>query len=128
MSRWTICLAVVALMGCGGEPIVDHSRDPQMFALDVKELTAQSVAEARTSSEPADALFNLVDTLAELGAQPTGQHLSRYQEIRALATGIYEDAQAVDGRPEGLEERLDQLWALAEQLPGQVDVEELEDD
>ncbi len=128
MSRWTLCLAVLALIGCGGEAVVDHSRDPQMFAEDIKELTAQSVAEARTSSEPADALFNLVDMLAELGSQPTGQHLSVYQDIRGLASEIYEDARAVDGRPDGLEERLDRLWALAEQLPGRVEIEEVEDD
>ena len=126
MSRWMLCLAALAWIGCAEGPVVDHSRDPDMFAFDVKEVTAHSVAEARVSDEPADALFNLVDMLENLGAQPTGAHLSLYQEIRALATEIYEDAQEVDGRPEELEERLDELWALAEQLPGDVDVEDME--
>ncbi len=126
MSRWMLCLAALAWIGCAEGPVVDHSRDPDMFAFDVKEVTAHSVAEARVSDEPADALFNLVDMLENLGAQPTGAHMGLYQEIRALATEIYEDAQEVDGRPEELEERLDELWALAEQLPGDVDVEDME--
>ena len=128
MSRWMLCLVALAWIGCAGDPVVDHTRDPDMFAFDVKEVTADSVAQARVSDEPADALSGLVDILAELRAQPTGGHLSLYQEIGALATEIYEEAEALDGRPEGLEERLDQLWALAEQLPGDVEVEEFEEE
>ena len=124
MSRSIFCLVALAWIGCAEGPVVDHTRDPDMFALDVKEVTADSVAQARGSDEPAEELSGLVDMLADLRAQPTGEHLSLYQEIGALATEIYEEAQAVDGRPEDLEERLDQLWALAEQLPGDVDVEE----
>ena len=120
MSRWMLGVLVLAWMGCADGSVVDHTRDPDLFAWDVKEVTASSVAEARGSDEPADALFNLVDMLADLGAQPTGPHLSIYQEMRTMANQIYEDAQAEDERPEGLDERLDALWALAEQLPGEV--------
>ena len=121
MSRWILCFSLLALAGCGGEPVIDHSRDPEMFAIDVKELVATSVADARTSDEPADALWGIVDYLAELGRHPTGQHRNVYQQIHALASEIYADAQDVDGRPPDLDERLDELWALAEQLPGDVE-------
>ncbi len=119
MIRWTICLLMLVVLGCGGEDLVDHSRDPGMFASSVKELVLTNVEDARESDEPADALWAVVHELSpeELGRQPTGDHLSLYQQMHSLASEIQKESEAVDGRPPDLEERLDELAALAEQLP-----------
>ncbi len=113
-----LLIVLLGLAGCGGEAVIDHSRDPHAFAMDVKKLVATSVAEARLSSEPADAMFNLVEVLDELDHHPAGPHLDLYEELQELAVEIYEAAEETERRPAELEQRLDQLWALAEPLPG----------
>ncbi len=120
MYRWMLVAALCGLPGCGGESLTDHSRDPEAFAVDVKELVATTVAEAQVSLEPVDALFSLVDLLDELDQQPAGSHRELYEQIQKMASEIHEMAEQVDGRPADLEQRLDRLWALAEPLPGDV--------
>ncbi len=119
MIRWTICLLLLVVLGCGGGDLVDHSRDPEMFASNVKELVLTSVEDARESDEPADALWAVVHELSpgELGRQPTGDHLSLYQQLHTLASEIHEECEAVDGRAPELDQRLDELAALAQYLP-----------
>lgn len=120
MIRWTVCVLMLVVLGCGGGDVVDHSRDPGMFASTVKDLVHRSVEDARESDEPADALWAVVHQLEpdELRRRPTGNHLSVYQQLYTLASEIHQASEAVDGRPPNLEERLDELAALADQLPG----------
>ena len=124
-SVLVMLLTLAGLAGCGGETLIDHSRDPQAFAEDVRKLVAVSVAEARSSSEPADAMFSLVDLLEELDQHPTGSHRDLYEQLQALAGEIYQESEQAGGPPAGLEQRLDQLWALAEPLPGEATPENM---
>lgn len=117
-SLLMMLFTLLSLAGCGGETRIDHSRDPDAFAKDVRELVATSVAEARLSSEPADAMFSLVDLLEGLDQHPTGSHRELYEQLQVLAVEIYEASEQAGAPPAVLEQRLGQLWELAETLPG----------
>ena len=121
-ERLILCLSALVVLGCGpgaGErPYIDHSRDPEALAVSVKYTVDIAVDDARTSDEPADAVSSVADFLEDLSRRPTGDHLSIYRQIAALANEIVEESEAVDGRPTNLDQRLDELEELAEQLPG----------
>ena len=124
MRRLTMCVSLLVVAGCGrgsGVPYTDHSRDPERFAANVKQMVYGAVAEARTSREPADSLSGIVDTFeGRLGRLPVGQYRSIYEQLLSQASELYEACEAIDGRPPDLEPRLKELWAVAEQLPGEV--------
>jgi hypothetical protein len=123
MTRLVFCLSVVMLLGCGQSsqrPFTDHSRDPEAFALDVKQVVVDSVADARTSREPEDQVSNIVNMLDDLSGRPTGQYRDTYDQLLSLAREIRAACEAANGRPSDLETRLQELLALADQLPGHV--------
>jgi hypothetical protein len=122
MIRTTVYLSILFLVGCGSGDLVDHSRDPEMFAASVKQVVLQSAEDARESGEPADALWAVVHELEpdELRHRPTGAHGSIYEQLYSLANQIREACEAADGRTPDLNQRLDELVALADQLPGDV--------
>jgi hypothetical protein len=121
--RLILCLSVLVLLGCGQSgqrPYTDHSRDPEAFALDVKQLVVNSVEDARTSREPEDEISNIVDLLDDLSRHPTGDYRETYDQLLSLAGDIRAACEAANGRPSDLATRLDELLALANQLPGTV--------
>ncbi|TVS19393.1 MAG: hypothetical protein EA424_08645 [Planctomycetaceae bacterium] len=122
MIRTILCLLVVVLVGCGsGEQrdYVDHSRDPEAFAQNVKQLVVDSAARARTSEEPEDYISGIVDLLEDLGGRPTGAYRETYDQLLSLSREIVSECEAADGqRPPNLDQRLDELTALADELPG----------
>jgi hypothetical protein len=103
-------------------PYTDHSRDPQAYARDVKELVLLHAAEAKRSNEPGDDIRPVVDYLNSNGRRPTAEHQETYEALLAKAQDILEQCDAVGGRPAALESALDELVRLAESLPGEVAV------
>ncbi len=123
MTRLITCISLLALAGCGrgGVAYTDHSRDPERFAVNIKQLVFGAVAEARVSPEPADSISLIVDTFdGGMRRLPVGDYQPIYEQLLAEASELYEQCEAIDGRPPDLEERLAALSALAEQLPGEV--------
>lgn len=121
--RLFLCLSVLIFVGCGQSgqrPYTDHSRDPAAFALDVKQVVVNSVEDAKTSREPEDEISNIVDLLDDLSRQPTGDYRETYDQLLSLAREIHAACEAANGRPSDLSARLDDLLALADQLPGTV--------
>jgi hypothetical protein len=124
MIRSLLCLSVLALVGCGAggqRDYTDHSRDPEAFAQNVKQLVVNSAARARTSDEPEDNISSIGDLLEDLSGRPTGSYRGTYDQLLSLAREIVAECRAAGGkRPANLGQRLDELVALADQLPGQV--------
>lgn len=121
--RLFLCLSVLIFVGCGQSgqrPYTDHSRDPAAFALDVKQVVVNSVEDAKTSREPEDEISNIVDLLDDLSRQPTGDYRETYDQLLSLAREIHAACEAANGRPADLSARLNDLLALADQLPGTV--------
>ena len=126
--RKAVLLMLVANVGCGSGgstvPFKDNSQDADKYAQSVKQTVSVQVAAAMTSSEPADETSTLVSLLENPKSRPSGPHEAIYLEILAAAEKITLDCNVAEGRPEGLEQSLTELKALAEKLPGTV-VEEL---
>ncbi len=124
MIRFALCATIVLLLGCGqgnGVPYTDHSRDPEAFALTIKQMVLDAVEDARRSPEPAESVDGIVAAFdGRLHSLPVGDYRPIYEELLSVASELYEEAERIDGRPEDLDQRLDELAALAEQLPGDV--------
>lgn len=121
--RKAILLVLLANSGCSGGstvPFEDNSQDADKYALSVKQAVSDQVAGARSSSEPADQISAIVTLLENPDHRPVGPHEPIYLEILAAAKDITLDFSTTDGRPEGLEESLAKLKALADKLPGTV--------
>jgi hypothetical protein len=124
MKRIAVCLLILFVAGCGRSsmPYTDHSRDATAYAKDVKELVIDHVQLAKKSREPADMLAPIVSELEQMRERPTGEHKSIYEELLETARQLLEACQQVDGRPPGLEKQLDQLVAMVDRLPGEVNI------
>lgn len=121
--RKAILLVLLANSGCSGEstvPFKDNSQDADKYALSVKQAVSDQVAGAMSSSEPADQISAIVTLLENPDHRPTGPHEAIYLEILAAAKDITLDFSTTEGRPEGLEESLAKLKALADKLPGTI--------
>ncbi len=124
MTRLALCVAVTLVVGCSGGngvPYTDHSRDPEAFALTIKQMVFNAVEDARESPHPAESLDGIAAAFeGGLGRLPVGDYRSVYEELYSVASDLYEEAERIDGRPADLETRLHELVALADQLPGDV--------
>ena len=130
MSRLFVCLPFLlaaALTGCGGTeepPFTDNSRDPAAYARDVKTLVLRAADRLKGSpEEPATQVTELVNVLRLYPDQPVGEHEATYAAL--LKTG--EELQALyektpSGKPAGADEKIAELVATAEKLPGEVTV------
>ncbi len=112
----------VMLAGCGGAsvPFKDDSKDTAAFALSVKQVVLNAVEELKTSKQPADTLRSIMQTVSELEACPTGEHLSTYQQIHTIAADLL--AKSENGRSSDLTAKLTEMSKLANTLPGEVTV------
>lgn len=119
MVRRIIILLTLAVAGCAGShaAYTDHSRDPQAYAQDVKEMVGDHVKLARQAREPADMLAPIVSELEQLDERPVGEHRMFYETLLAAARDVMDACQRVDGRPPRLDYQLDQLLSLLDQLP-----------
>jgi hypothetical protein len=127
MHRFLVgCLLVsfFGVAGCGGgespHPFTDHTQDAEAYAKEVKTLTVRMAEATKTSPEPADNLRALVEQLENPNA-PQGNYQATYTEILNVAKPLLQECeQAPNGKPKGLNQKLDQLAKAAEKLPGEV--------
>ncbi|MBC7967809.1 MAG: hypothetical protein H7Z17_18005 [Fuerstia sp.] len=81
---------------------------------------SDQVASAKKSVEPADQISTIVGLLESPDNRPSGPHEAIYLEILAAAQKLNSQCNAAQGRPEGLEQSLTDLKAIADKLPGTV--------
>ncbi len=119
MLRLILILLMLAAAGCAGShaAYTDHSRDPQAYAQDVKELVADHVELARRAREPADMLAPIVSELEQLDERPAGENREFYETLLAAAREVLDACEQMDGRPARLDSQLDHLLSLLAQLP-----------
>jgi hypothetical protein len=124
MKKLIFGLLLLVIIGCGRSkmPYTDHSRDSDAYAKDVKELVIDHVGLAKRSREPADMIAPIINELEQMRERPTGEHHSVYEELLETARRVFETCQRVDGRPTGIDKELDQLVALVDRLPGDVNI------
>lgn len=128
--RTAVLLTLLTSFGCGGGstvPFTDDSQNADKYAQSVKQTVSDLVTAARISSEPADETSTLVSLLESPDNRPSGPHEQIYLELLAAAQKITQECSAAQGRPEGLEQSLTELKALADKLPGTVEVTVPED-
>jgi hypothetical protein len=127
MPRFLIGCLVLSLFcvpGCGGggdaHPYTDHSQDAEAWAKETKVLAVRIADGAKTSREPADVLRSLVEHLENPHA-PKGNYETTYTEMLNIAKPLMQECeQAPNGKPSGLNQKLDQIVKAAEPLPGEV--------
>ncbi|MCL4204996.1 MAG: hypothetical protein KJ000_21150 [Pirellulaceae bacterium] len=124
MKRLILGLLLLAIIGCGRSrmPYTDHSRDSAAYAKDIKELVIDHVGLAKKSREPADMIAPIINELEQIRERPTGQHHSVYEELLETARRVFDACQQGNGRPTGIDKQLDQLVALVDRLPGDVNI------
>ncbi|MFO0797454.1 MAG: hypothetical protein U0804_08240 [Gemmataceae bacterium] len=120
-----VALAPAALaLGCGPseKPYTDNSKDPELYAQDVKQIAMDAIQRARRSREPADQLLTLATEIEGQGGnnRPVGQYQPVYAELLGATKSLMDDCRKSNGRPGDLSTRLDSLKKIAEKLPGQV--------
>ncbi len=122
---YTFCglLLSVALIGCGASelPYTDNSKDSASFALDIKRIILSSAEDIKKSPQPADTIRVIVQSLSELDACPTGDHLKTFQELHTLSSALL--AKSENGKPADLTAKLKEIVDLANTLPGDVKIE-----
>jgi hypothetical protein len=118
-----VLLILLTNVGCGGGstvPFTDDSQNAEKYAASVKQIVSDECAAAQTSSEPADQISTIVALLESPDNRPSGPHEAIYLEILAAAQKLNSECNAAQGRPEGLEQSLTDLKAIADKLPGTV--------
>jgi hypothetical protein len=118
-----ILIGAVGFVGCGPSelPFTDDSKDTTAFAKSVKSVILNVAEESKTSKQPADSLRAVVQTLSELDACPTGEHLKTYKEVFEIASDLL--ARVEKGKPSDFQSKIDSMVKLANSLPGDVKVE-----
>lgn len=126
MFKVALCLSgmmlLVGITGCGEAemPYKDSSKDSAAFALDIKQLILNSAEDIKKSPKP-DTIRAIVQSLSELDACPTGDHLKTYQELFKLTSELLNQAES--GKPADLPAKVQEIVDLANTLPGDVKVE-----
>ncbi|QDU19471.1 hypothetical protein [Urbifossiella limnaea] len=117
-------VAAALAPGCGSseKPYTDNSKDPDLYAQDVKQIAVDAIQRARRSREPADQLQTIVTEIEGQSAnnRPVGSHQPVYTELLTAAKQLQGDCNKANGRPADLSTRLDGLKKIADKLPGQV--------
>ena len=118
-------LTLICLAGCGGSsvPFNDDSQDTEKFATLIKQVVAESVADARKSKEPADQIRLIADAVKG-DNKPVGAYGEIYSRLGAAANELAEACERADGPTPDMSKKLDDLLAIADELPGSVTVDE----
>lgn len=120
VAVWRILfLSLLFLPACGSNelPYTDNSQDPEAYARDVKTLVAQSVRQAKTSTEPLELLTLVLSELKKTD-RPAGKYKPTYEELRKNLEAMITEFEQVGKRPKNFAERLDDLVKLIQLLPG----------
>lgn len=120
----SFCLVVtLALTGCGGSgvPFNDDSKDTEKFAILIKQVVAESVADARKSKEPFDQIRLIADAVKG-NNKPVGSHAEIYNRLGMAATELADACERADGPTPDMGKKLDELLAIADELPGTITV------
>lgn len=113
------------LSGCGGSelPFNDNSKDPELFARTIKQVVVDSVADARKSREPSDHIRPIADSITGTG-QPFGDYGPIYDRLKTSAEQLAEACEQADGPTSDMKTKLDERLAIADELPGDVVLDE----
>lgn len=114
-----------AFTGCGSPelPYNDNSKDPELFAKTIKQVVIESVADARKSREPFDQIRLISNSITGKG-QPVGSYGPVYDRIKAAAEQLAEACEQADGPTPDMAVKLDEILAIANELPGDVVLDE----
>lgn len=122
MVRFILLLSGALVLGCGGrssQPFTDNSQDPELLARNIKQLVVNEVSDARKSRDPYDHLRVIYTSIPEPGARkPIGDYGDVYTRISTLAESLTEATERANGPTPDLQKKLDQLLAIADELPG----------
>jgi hypothetical protein len=117
-------LLTLAIPACGPSeaPYTDNSKDPDLYAQDVKQIAMDAIQRAKKSREPADQIQTLVSELEsqQSNSRPVGSHKAIYDELLGLAKEFVSACNASGGKPANMTARLDAMTKVAERLPGKV--------
>jgi len=120
-----VCLCLVfGTIGCAGRPegVEDHSRDPERYALNIKQMVFTAIEYAQRSREPGDELWPVILEL-EQKDRPRRPYEALYQELEQKLRELHRLCQENEsGPPPNLKERLQEIRQIAEKLPGEVTV------
>lgn len=121
-SRWhPSVLLVAAAIGCSASSTLeytDHSQDPERFARLVKQTVVEVVADARKSIEPYDEI-RLIAQSVDGDNKPIGPYGDVYDRLRSLADELADACELADGPTADMNRKLDELLAIADELPGE---------
>ena len=128
VGNWILVYLVFCLIscsaGCSGRPegVEDHSRDPERYAMNVKQMVFAAIESAKQSREPGDELWPVILEL-EQKDRPRRPYEEVYEGLEKKLREIYQLCQeSSSGRPPNLQERLQEVLQVAEKLPGTVAV------
>ena len=109
------CVVMGMASGCGPGPPPPETKDPAAYALRIKRMVEEFVAEGIRSpaAAPKEAAV-LLETLEVHKSQPVGEHGAIYAELTQRCQELT-TAKGADVR-----KKLDDMAALAKKLPGEV--------
>jgi hypothetical protein len=107
------------IAGCGAPelPYNDNSKDPELFAKAIKQVVVESVADARKSREPFDQIRLISNSITGKG-QPVGSYGPIYERLKAAAEQLADACEQADGPVPDMAKKLEELLAIANELPG----------
>jgi hypothetical protein len=126
MYQLIIALLLLVTIGCGSGQSVsytDNSKDPEAFALTVKQMTLDAIEDAKSARDPADKLRVIVSTFEsrlDSGLLPVGGYKDIYDELYQKANALFEACDQVEGRTSDLNSRLEEIKLVADRLPGNI--------
>jgi hypothetical protein len=119
-------LIVVGFSGCESGPTGDETGDPAAYAADVKTTVIRRMRQLeKDPTHAVQSMGTLVKFLADYESQPVGDHRQVYADLLAKCReleGLHKQSAAADE----IKAKSDEITALAEKLPGQLDLNEEE--
>ena len=114
---------VGAIAGCGPAelPYTDNSKDSLSFAKDMKQMVLNTIEQVRNSPQPADSIRVIVQSLSELDACPTGDHLKTFEELHKMSSDLL--SQCENGKPSDFQSKINAIAEVAKTLPGEVSID-----
>ena len=120
-------LIVVGFSGCESGPVEDETGDPAAYAADVKTTVIGRMRQLeKDATHAVQSMATLVKFLEDYESQPVGDHRQVYADLLAKCQeleGLYQQSAAADQ----VKAKSDEIVALADTLPGELDVDEDEE-